>query len=77
MFMVDAGAPADIPLIVSEKVTEVLMTVYWDYKIKLSGIQDHQTLLRVTFLWCYIKFWIFTTPPLAIIDLRQITLFEF
>ena len=49
MFMVDAGAPADIPLIVSEKVTEVLMTVYWDYKIKLSGIQDHQTLLRVTF----------------------------
>ena len=48
MIMVDAGAPAGIPLTVSEKVTEVLMTVYWDYKIKLSGIQDHQNLLRVT-----------------------------
>ena len=48
MFMVDTGAPAHIPLTVSEKVTEILITVYWDYKIKLSGIQDHQTLLRVT-----------------------------
>ena len=54
--MVDAGAPAHVPLTVSEKVTEVLITVYWDYKVKLSGIQDHQTLLRVTFLWSYMKF---------------------
>ena len=49
MFMVDAQAPAHIPLTVSEKGTEIFITVYWDYKIKLSGIQDHQSLLRLAF----------------------------
>ena len=64
------GALAHRFLTVRERVTEVLIIVQWHCSIKISGLQDHQTFILL-FLWGYMKFSVFATPPMTIIDQNQ------
>lgn len=49
-----------------------LITVYWHYNMKSSGLNDNQTLLHMS----YLKFCVFAIPSLPISDMHQRILFE-